>query len=487
MKHTPWKTALGTALSAALIAAPLAAVPANAAEVSPAAAGTSPVVINEAYLSGGSAGAAFKNKFVELYNTSDAPVSLEGWSLQYRSATGTGGAELGGCPDRQHPRQGLLPAQGRQQRHGRRRTCPAADATATGFNPAGGGGTIVLAKQATALNPLPTGSVIEPANVADLLGYGTSNTFETQAATAPSGNTDVKSLNRSNGADTNNNSADFTLNASHHADRPPVALPRPRGPARGSAVTRALPRPPRPSPKSRAPAPQARWQDPRSPRAAGSPRRSPPAASPATTSRPPARAAISPRPTTRRRTLCSSTRPSTVDSVRIGDYVEVTGAVSEFFGMTQLNVAAAADLKKLTEAAPEVKATGFALPADEAFRESLEGMLLTPQGPVTVADNFSLNQYGEIGLAGGTTAAGAAHRRRALRFRGVHRHRRGQRRPRHQARRRRHHQLPQGRHHQGPGAPVPDHGGPRPGRRAGDVQDQRGAQLRATTPGSSSR
>ena len=96
--------------------------------------------------------------------------------------------------------------------------------------------------------------------------------------------------------------------------------------------------------------------------------------------------------------------PSTVDSVRIGDYVELTGAVSEFFGMTQLNVAAAADLKKLTEAAPEVKATGFALPADEAFRESLEGMLLTPQGPVTVADNFSLNQYGEIGLAGGTTA-----------------------------------------------------------------------------------
>ena len=90
MKQTPWKTVLGTALSAALIAAPLAAAPANAVEVSPAATGTSPVVINEAYLSGGSSGAAFKNKFVELYNGSDAPVSLEGWSVQYRSATGTG-------------------------------------------------------------------------------------------------------------------------------------------------------------------------------------------------------------------------------------------------------------------------------------------------------------------------------------------------------------------------------------------------------------
>ena len=47
------------------------------------------VVINEAYLSGGSAGAAYQNKFIELYNPTDAEVSLDGWSLQYRSATGT--------------------------------------------------------------------------------------------------------------------------------------------------------------------------------------------------------------------------------------------------------------------------------------------------------------------------------------------------------------------------------------------------------------
>src|SRR6478752_9306188 len=194
MHQKTWKLSLGTALSAGLIAAPLAAVPA-AAEVS-AAAGTSPVVINEAYLSGGSSGAAFKNKFVELYNSSDAPVPLEGWSLQYRSAPGTG------APSSVAALAGSIPAKGYYLLKGGSNgtagaDLPAADATATGFNPAGGGGTIVLAKQATALNPLPTGSVIEPANVADLLGYGTSNTFEAQAAAAPSGNTDVKSLNRS--------------------------------------------------------------------------------------------------------------------------------------------------------------------------------------------------------------------------------------------------------------------------------------------------
>ena len=211
MKITPWKTALGTALSAGLIAAPLTAVPAAALEVSPAAAGTSPVVINEAYLSGGSAGAAYKNKFVELYNTSDAPVALDGWSIQYRSATGTT------APSTTVPLSGTVAAKGYYLLKGGSNgtaglDLPAADATATGFNPAGAGGTIVLAKQSTALNPLATGSVVEPANVADLLGYGTSNTFETQAATAPSGNTDVKSMNRSGGADSNNNAADFTLN-----------------------------------------------------------------------------------------------------------------------------------------------------------------------------------------------------------------------------------------------------------------------------------
>ncbi|MCI9872512.1 ExeM/NucH family extracellular endonuclease [Arthrobacter humicola] len=399
MKLTPWKTALGSALSAALIAAPLAAaVPANATEPLPAAAGTSPVVINEAYLSGGSSGAAFKNKFVELYNGSDAPVSLEGWSLQYRSAPGTG------APSSVAVLAGSIPAKGYYLLKGGSNgtagaDLPAADATATGFNPAGGGGTIVLAKQAAALNPLPTGSVIEPANVADLLGYGTSNTFEAQAAAAPSGNTDVKSMNRSNGADTNNNAADFALNA---------------------AIT--------PTAASGAAGPVDPPVDPGTPPAAktiaeiqGTGAASPLAGSSVTTrgrvtatfptggfagyyvqtpgtggDLTPANHAAS--------DAVFVYSPSTVDSVRIGDYVELTGAVSEFFGMTQLNVAAAADLKKLTEAAPEVKATGFALPADEAFRESLEGMLLTPQGPVTVADNFSLNQYGEIGLAGGTTA-----------------------------------------------------------------------------------
>ncbi len=69
--------------------------------------------------------------------------------------------------------------------------------------------------------------------------------------------------------------------------------------------------------------------------------------------------------------------PSTTSAVQPGDYVQLTGVVSEFASQTQLTVEAAG-LQKLTEAAPEVKSTPFALPANEAARESLEGMLLAP-------------------------------------------------------------------------------------------------------------
>ncbi|MEO8281947.1 MAG: ExeM/NucH family extracellular endonuclease, partial [Pseudarthrobacter sp.] len=404
MQNTPWKLALGTALSVGLIATPLATVPAAAevsAEVS-AAAGTSPVVINEAYLSGGSAGAAYKNKFVELYNTSDAPVSLDGWSVQYRSGTGTG------LPNGVAPLSGSIPAKGYFLVKGATNNgastapeLPTADVEDTGFSPSGTKGTLILAKQATALTGLATGSVIEAAGIADLLGYGASNTFETKAATAPSDNTDVKSLNRTNFADSNNNSADFTLSATITPQGPGPATP-PVDPPVDPPVE-----PGTPSLKTIAEIQGTGVESPLT------------GATVTTTGKVTAvfptgglngyylqTAGTGGDLTATNHAASDGTfvySPATAAAVQTGDYVQVTGTVSEYFGMTQLNVSAAAGLAKLTEAAPEVKATTFVLPANETFRESLEGMLLAPQGPVTVTDNYSLNQYGEIGLAGGTT------------------------------------------------------------------------------------
>ncbi|MCI1017469.1 ExeM/NucH family extracellular endonuclease [Microbacterium sp. C5A9] len=196
-----------------LAATCVAALGASALIAAPASAdvtGTG-VVINEAYLSGGSAGAAFTNKFVELYNPTTQPVSLDGFSLQYRSATGT--AAFSGVA----PLSGTIPAGGHYLVQGGSNgtngaALPTADAVGT-LNPSGTNGTLALV-QGTAPVTLTPGSVAGVDGVVDVLGYGTSNTFETKAATPPTGNTDVKSLTRTGGVDTDDNSVDFTLSAS---------------------------------------------------------------------------------------------------------------------------------------------------------------------------------------------------------------------------------------------------------------------------------
>lgn len=47
------------------------------------------VVISEVYGGGGNSGATYTHDFIELYNPTSSPVSLNGWSVQYASATGS--------------------------------------------------------------------------------------------------------------------------------------------------------------------------------------------------------------------------------------------------------------------------------------------------------------------------------------------------------------------------------------------------------------
>jgi len=55
-----------------------------------AAVGITPrVLINEVYGGGGNSVAPINRDFIELVNTTDDPVDLSGWSVQYASATGT--------------------------------------------------------------------------------------------------------------------------------------------------------------------------------------------------------------------------------------------------------------------------------------------------------------------------------------------------------------------------------------------------------------
>lgn len=91
----------------------------------------------------------------------------------------------------------------------------------------------------------------------------------------------------------------------------------------------------------------------------------------------------------------------TAGQVQAGDFVELTGRVSEYYEQTQLSVAASG-FRPVTEAAEAPKPYAGEFPDGDEARESLEGMLLQPSGAITVTDTYGTNRYGEIGLVNGS-------------------------------------------------------------------------------------
>ncbi|WP_378971089.1 ExeM/NucH family extracellular endonuclease [Paractinoplanes rhizophilus] len=164
------------------------------------------LVISEAYVNGGSAGASYTNKFIELYNPTDATISLSGDTLQYRAPASTvvpSGSQvfaLSGSVAAHDHFLIQLPSNGANGA-----ALPPADlSTGNSVNPGAAGGTLYLAASATGV--LPT-----DAAVIDKIGWGTSNSPE---GTAPSGNSVVLSYQRApDGTDTDNNAADFQVAA----------------------------------------------------------------------------------------------------------------------------------------------------------------------------------------------------------------------------------------------------------------------------------
>jgi predicted extracellular nuclease len=179
---------------------------AGVASVTPAygnPAGTG-LVISEAYVNGGSAGASFVNKFVELFNPSSSPIALTGDTLQYRAPTSTvtpSGSQVFAL-------SGTVAAHGHfliqlSGNGSAGRPLPAPDLSTGGsINPGAGGGTLYVAAG-------PVGVLPTDASVIDKIGWGTSNSPE---GTAPTGNSVILSYQRAAaGTDTDNNAADFTV------------------------------------------------------------------------------------------------------------------------------------------------------------------------------------------------------------------------------------------------------------------------------------
>ncbi|OLV15574.1 ExeM/NucH family extracellular endonuclease [Deinococcus marmoris] len=85
------------------------------------------------------------------------------------------------------------------------------------------------------------------------------------------------------------------------------------------------------------------------------------------------------------------------NTVKVGEVLEISGTVKEFFGTTQLdNVTTVTSCGTTTLPAPTKLA--YPLSAPDAL-ENVEGMLVTVTNTMTVTNTFTLGRYGELGLS----------------------------------------------------------------------------------------
>ncbi len=220
----------------------LAALAAALILAAPASAASPDIVISQVYGGGGNAGAPYTHDFIELFNRGPAAVSLNGKSLQYASATGTGniGANAGQLTELPNvmlqPGQYFLVQEGAGTGNGVALPTPdIVDPTPIAL--AAGAGKVVIAADATTLGCNGGSTPCDApqlARIVDLVGYGNANFFE-GAGAAPTLTNTTAALRALGGAqDTDNNSADFVAAA---------PTPRSSGPAGDDApsVTETAP------------------------------------------------------------------------------------------------------------------------------------------------------------------------------------------------------------------------------------------------------
>lgn len=195
--------ALTAAAAAALATVVVAAAPAQATP-------STGMVVNEAYGGGGNSGATYKNDFIELANRSGSTQALDGWSVQYLSASASSSSTWGVTPLAGSVATGGLYLIGEAAGTGGTADLPPTQATGS-LNLSGSGGTVALVNSTTPLTCKTVADCAADASVVDLVGYGTAVVHE-GTADAP-GTDNTTSTQRSTGPDTDQNGADFATAA----------------------------------------------------------------------------------------------------------------------------------------------------------------------------------------------------------------------------------------------------------------------------------
>jgi predicted extracellular nuclease len=195
-----------------------AAVAAFFIMAAPAAAQSPDLVVSQVYGGGGNQGATHTHDFIEIFNRGAAGATLNGMSLQYSSATGTGnlGANSGQLTELPNvtlePGQYFLVQEGAGAGNGV--ALPAPDVTdPSPIAMAAGAGKVALVTGQTSLGCNGGSTACTPeqlSRIVDLVGYGNANFFEGSAAAPALGN-DTSAARNANGCqDSDDNAADFT-------------------------------------------------------------------------------------------------------------------------------------------------------------------------------------------------------------------------------------------------------------------------------------
>ncbi len=167
------------------------------------------VVFSTVYGGGGNAGATLKNDFMELFNRGTQTVSLNGWSVQYTSAAGTGWVTANSPTNLSGtiaPGHYYLVQEGPGA--GGTVNLPTPDATGLIAMGATAGKVALVGNTTVLTGSCPTGTFI-----ADFVGYGPTATCSETSPTVVLTNT-TAALRKNNGCtDTNNNNSDFTAGA----------------------------------------------------------------------------------------------------------------------------------------------------------------------------------------------------------------------------------------------------------------------------------